>query len=317
MLERIFFVSDLHGSTVASNKAINAAKFYNVKTIIIGGDLTGKALVPILETDCCYELEFQGKNTKIKKSEPEKLEEAKRQIRSTGSYFSVMTNSEYEELAENQKKMEEKFKEVMKEGLAEFFDKAEERLKEAGAKMYLIPGNDDYDEVAEFAQKHESEHVIFFDNRIVNLGDYQLLGYGYSNPTPWRTPREKAEKEIYKDLKKLVGQIDKNGIYVIHAPPYGTALDKAPKLTSEMKQVAYETQHVGSTSVRRIIEEKPPVLGLHGHIHESGGIDFVKSNNGASVPVINPGSEYSSGVLKGAIIELDSGKLAKYMFTKG
>ncbi|MGC8629165.1 MAG: metallophosphoesterase family protein [Candidatus Micrarchaeia archaeon] len=317
MVERFFFVTDLHGSCLAYNKAVNAGKFYNVKAIIIGGDLTGKSLVPVIETSTGYELEFQGKHFKVKKGHQGELEEIEKKIRETGAYYSVMEHSEYEDLAGNEKKLEEKFIEIMNNELGNFFDKAEEKLRQTGAKMYVIPGNDDYKEVAEFAKKYEGKQIIYFDSKLVDFGQYLLLGYGYSNPTPWHTPREKNEKEIYKDLKRLAEKAGEKGIYVIHAPPYDTELDKAPKLTKEMRQAMHETQHVGSTSVRRILEEYPPVLGLHGHIHESAGIDSILSKKGTKVPVINPGSEYNSGILRGAILELEQEKLAKYIFTEG
>ncbi len=315
---KFFFVSDLHGSLLALNKTINAAEFYKVSAIVVGGDLTGKVLVPIIESGAYYLLEFQGKNIKINKSDVQKLENVEKEIRSTGAYFSVMNESEYEELASNPKKMQERFIEVMKASIDDFFQRAEEKLGKSGAKLYLIPGNDDYNEIAEYVEKAANDHVIPFDNKIIDIQGYSFLGYGYSNQTPWATPREKEEKSIYKDLKKLVEKIDaEKAVYVIHVPPYKTEIDKAPQLSKDMRQSAYEFQHVGSLSVRKIIEESPPILGLHGHVHESGGIDYVVSKTKAKVPVINPGSEYNFGVLRGVIVELEGNNLGKYTFTKG
>ncbi|MGC9157041.1 MAG: metallophosphoesterase family protein [Candidatus Micrarchaeia archaeon] len=315
---RFFFVSDLHGSSTVFNKVINAAEFYRIGTIVVGGDLTGKVLVPIVESASGYALEFQGELIRIRKNERQKLEALEKEIRATGAYYSIMDENEYNEVLKNPRLMDAKFVEAMKSSIDDFFQKAEERLGELGAKMYVIPGNDDYNEVAEYVAKKAGECVVPFDNKVVEVQGYSLLGYGYSNPTPWRTPREKEEKEIYSDLKKLVEKVDgEKAIYVIHAPPYKTEIDKAPKLGSDMRQSAYEFQHVGSVSVRRIIEEVPPSLGLHGHVHESGGIDFVEAKNKAKVPVINPGSEYSSGLLRGVIVELEGMSLSKYVFTKG
>jgi hypothetical protein len=60
-----------------------------------------------------------------------------------------------------------------------------------------------------------------------------------------------------------------------------------------------------------------PIAGLHGHIHESSGRDAIKAGDGREVPVFNPGSDYSSGILDGLIIDFDGSKVTRYNFTKG
>ena len=69
---------------------------------------------------------------------------------------------------------------------------------------------------------------------------------------------------------------------------------------------------VGSTALRKAIEETKPLLGLHGHIHESRG-----AQKAGRPLMINPGSEYSEGVLKGVVLILQKGKLKDYIFTSG
>ncbi|MEM0121703.1 MAG: hypothetical protein QW688_09735, partial [Thermoprotei archaeon] len=161
-----------------------------------------------------------------------------------------------------------------------------------------------------------------FEQSIVEFDDgYELAGYGYSNPTPWHTPREKPEDQIYGDVKRIMEKADvKRTILVAHVPPMDTKIDKAPKLTADLKPELvggeYQMVSVGSTAMRRIIEEYNPLIGLHGHIHESGGIDYVK-NTSSKTPVFNPGSDYSAGILRGLILEVDGGKVKNYLFTRG
>ncbi len=320
MRTKFFFVADLHGSSVASIKAINAASFYGVKNIIIGGDLTGKQLVPIVDMeDGTYAMELFGEKKRIKKAE---VEDVEKEIRSSGFYYSVMSYDEYLSVGKSRRSIDEKFIEAMLLSLDEFFTKARERLAKSGAKLYIIPGNDDYKEVAEHVKANADGTIVPFDEKIVDIDGYSLLGYGYSNPTPWHTPREKEEKEIYADLRRMARGIDaSSSIYAIHVPPYDTKIDQAPKLTKDLKPITaggyVNTQPVGSVSVRRIIEEYPPIVGLHGHVHESGGIDYVQCKSGSSVPVLNPGSDYNAGILRGIIVELEGGSMKRYTFTKG
>ncbi|MCL4390879.1 MAG: hypothetical protein QW194_02275 [Candidatus Micrarchaeaceae archaeon] len=319
MALRIFFAADLHGSELAMNKLINSAQFYKLKYIVVGGDLTGKVLVPIVRDGNRYSLELFGEQKRIKESG---LEEVESEIRLNGEYYRVMERDEYEEAQADPKLIREIFIEEMLKSLEKFIQKAHSRLEPMGAKMLLLAGNDDYDEVADYIKRNSDETTTEFDKKTVDIEGYDFIGYGYSNKTPWNTPRERDEDTIYKELNSVVSNADPDkSVYVIHVPPLNTKIDKAPELTSDMKQKVssgyMSMRSVGSESVRRIIEERAPIAGLHGHIHEATGIDYIKSNSGKLVPVFNPGSDYSSGVLSGVIIDFDNYKVAKYNFTRG
>ena len=69
---------------------------------------------------------------------------------------------------------------------------------------------------------------------------------------------------------------------------------------------------VGSTAVRSAIEKFQPLLGLHGHIHESKGSIKI-----GRTLCVNPGSEYSEGVLKGVMMNLDEKGVRSFQFTSG
>lgn len=316
----IFFVADLHGSEPVLNKVINSAKFYGVDTIVIGGDITGKLLIPIVDIGGGrYSLELFGVPTTIAAKD---LAETQKKIRGTGSYWTLVSRSEYDAMATNPAEVKRHFLEKMIEHLQSFYQKAEDRLRASGVKLYIIPGNDDYVEVADFLKSRSSDVVINFEQQVVELGEYQLVGYGKSNPTPWHTPRETSDAIIGQELRQLTATADASrSLLVAHAPPANTIIDKAPKLTADMKPVTsgghMEMVSVGSGEVRRVIEEFEPVAAFHGHIHESPGVDTVMGQHGKKVPVMNPGSQYSSGVLQGILVQLANGKVKGYNFTTG
>ena len=317
MESRIFFAADLHGSELVMNKLINAPKFYGLKRVVIGGDITGKVLVPIIKENGKYSLELFGEHKSVRESG---LEEVKREIRNEGQYYRVMDRAEYESAKDDKSAIKKLFIEEMLASLEAFLGKARSRLKESGATMHIIPGNDDYEEVASYLKANSDDIVTEFDKKVVDMDGYDLLGYGYSNKTPWNTPRELGESTIRKDLSALAGKANnEKTIFVVHVPPFDTKIDKAPELTSDMKQKissGYMQMHsVGSTSVREVLSEEKPVAGLHGHIHESQGIDYIGTEN--AIPVLNPGSDYSSGVLDGVIIDFEGRRIKRYNFTRG
>jgi Icc-related predicted phosphoesterase len=69
---------------------------------------------------------------------------------------------------------------------------------------------------------------------------------------------------------------------------------------------------VGSTAVRDALLGIQPLLGLHGHIHESGGMRRL----GRTI-AINPGSDYGTGVLNGALITLELDKVSAHQLVRG
>ncbi len=314
-------VADIHGSETIMNKLLNSPKFYRVKHVVVAGDLTGKVLTPIVEApNGRYRVELFGERKEVDSS---KLEQIKKELRSAGYYYKVVSQNEFEEMRAQPSKIKQSFIEAMQESLDQFFAKAETRLRAEGAKAYLIPGNDDYDEVAEYVRRNAPSSLVPFDRDAVELGNLHLAGYGYSNITPWRSPREKSEPEIQSDLNQLSKRVEPSStILVSHVPPHGTKIDKAPKLTPDYRQVTEGGEpvqvSVGSTSVRNALEEHGYALGIHGHIHESAGTDFVLTRSeGRKITVLNPGSEYGSGVLRGVVVEMKNFELKSHLFTRG
>ena len=160
----------------------------------------------------------------------------------------------------------------------------------------------------------DSVAIVNCADKVVMVGDQEMATFCWTNPTPWDTPREKPDEELEPMLEALIGKIRKVdwAIFNFHAPPYGYALDLAPELTKDLIQALDRKTHVGSRAVAKMIQKYQPFLSLHGHIHESRGIQKV-----GKTTMINPGSEYSEGILRGVILEIEKGKIKDYMFTSG
>ncbi len=303
---RIFFATDIHGSERCFRKFINAAQFYGVNILILGGDITGKVVVPIIqEAAGIYRATVHHQVQKVSESD---LPQLFKEIRSNGFYYYVTTPDEVEFLNDHPEAREEMFHRVIKDSLKTWFELAEERLAGTGVRVYVSPGNDDDEAVVE--SLNEGPFVINPDESVQEIAEgLTMLSFGWSNRTPWDSPRELEEEEIRRRLEQMAAQVpDFNStIANIHVPPFNTPLDKAPRLTAELKPVveAGEVQmaSVGSVAVREFILKHQPLLGLHGHIHESAGI--VKLGKSTC---INPGSEYSDGTLKGALVTIDRQK---------
>ncbi len=178
--------------------------------------------------------------------------------------------------------------------------------------LFVMPGNDDEFEVDEVLKRYEKEYdnVIFPIGKAVEipgLPGYEMISMEWVNPTPWNTPRECSERELGKKLKNLEKQVSVDWDHVIcnfHCPPYNTKLDIAPKLDKNLRPVYVLGElvrvHVGSKAIRKFHEKHQPLLGLHGHIHES----FASDKIGKTI-VLNPGSEYTEGILRGFVIDID------------
>ena len=145
-----------------------------------------------------------------------------------------------------------------------------------------------------------------------------MITLGYANPTPWKSPREVSEEKLGNMVESLTSQVRnmESAIFNLHVPPIDTELDRAPAVSESFEYVkeglGIKFIHVGSSAVRRAIEKHSPLVGLHGHIHESKG--FVRLGR---TLCLNPGSEYADGILRGAIVNLQDGKVKEFLLTSG
>ncbi len=314
-MTRIFFTTDVHGSERCFRKFLNAAKAYKADCLILGGDITGKVLVPVVErTDGKYEVTMFGKNEVFGR---DRIEEVRRSLQDAGQYSFVTTSAELKEIRSDKARETEVFDRAMIGVLDSWVRLAQERLKGTKVKCYISPGNDDKLEIDPALV--DSGQFVNPENRVVELdGGYEMITLGYANPTPWNSPREVSEEGLGGMIESLAAQVKNpaNAVYNLHVPPVDTELDKAPAVSPDFNYVkealGIKFIHAGSSSVRTSIERHAPLLGLHGHIHESKG--FVRIGR---TLCMNPGSEYADGILRGALVNLSDGKVHDFMLTSG
>jgi Icc-related predicted phosphoesterase len=307
---RIFFTADIHNSELIFRKILSIPSLYNPDVMIISGDLTGKAIVPIIKKeDGSYICTFQGEKH-VMKNEKE-VKEFETKLLNKGIYPHICSKEEVVELQNDQAKLDALFKKLTVKRIEYWVRELEEKVPE-NVMVLMMPGNDDIWEIDEIISS--SKRVINPLKKVVNMEyGYQIISLDYVNPTPWNTPREADENEIMKMLEKYLEKIENTGKVIcnFHCPPYNTNIDLAPKLDKKLRPVykfgELELQHVGSKSIRKFMEKYSPLLGLHGHIHEAEGYDKV-----GRTLVINPGSQYSAGMLKGIIVDLDRNGIVRW-----
>jgi Icc-related predicted phosphoesterase len=311
---KLFFATDVHGSEVCWKKFISAGKFYEVDTLILGGDMTGKAIVPIIAQG--------GNRFKVTLLEQETILEGDEQvnemaatIQNRGYYPYVTVPDEVAEIASTPGRSDELFLKEVVRTLERWMEYADQKLAGSGLKCYVCPGNDDVMEVDSVIKA--SKTVELAEGHVVQLDDHhEMISSGWSNPTPWDTHREEPDDALFKRITAMIPQLrdPSTAVFNLHPPPYGSGLDEAPELTKDMR-LAYAGQSlvpVGSKAVLEVIEKYQPLLGLHGHIHEGKGTRKLKKTL-----CINPGSMYEQGILQGALVELKPKKVGSYILTAG
>ncbi|MBI3648283.1 MAG: metallophosphoesterase [Actinobacteria bacterium] len=319
---RIFFAADLHGSQPTFRKFLNAAAFYGCEALVFGGDLMGKALVPIVRENGVYRAHFQGSDHEL---EQDGLAAFTKSVELPGFYWKVFARDEYVQVKADPLLRKGIFQDLAAARLHGWLSLAEERLAGTGVRMYLCGGNDDEPSVLSTLEAHEGSQVMACEGRVVELDDeHTMVTVGLSTFTPWDTPREAAESEIAAAIDAEVSKLPDVGraVFNFHCPPKNTPIDSCLKLERPSRPGELPTPvreggrfvmiGGGSSAVRQSIERYQPLVGLHGHIHESGGRFRI-----GRTQCFNPGSEYVQGVLQGWILAIEGGKLTGYQHTSG
>ena len=312
---RLFFATDIHGSDTCWRKFLNSGKHYEADVIVLGGDMTGKALVPVVDAGNgrWYATLLENRHEMNGDDEARKFEEA---VARRGYYPFRTTPDELRELQADEERTTQLFHDLMLARVESWTALADERLTGSGLRCFVCPGNDDQFEVDEVLGR--AKHVEACEGRVVEIDGYQLASTGWSNRTPWETYREEDEPQLAERIEKVVSEVSappERTIFSFHCPPYGSGLDEAPELTEDMqlKHAGRAPVPLGSTAVRDAIERHQPALSLHGHIHESRG----NARIGRTL-CINPGSSYEQGELLGAVVDLEGGKKVKrFVLTSG
>ncbi|HKW58563.1 MAG TPA: metallophosphoesterase [Candidatus Dormibacteraeota bacterium] len=311
-MPKIFFATDLHGSEVCWKKFLNAANFYGADVLICGGDMTGKAIVPIVSENGHFTVTLGGESQTVP---AEQVAEVEANIRRKGYYPLQMSVERLRELDQDAGKRAACFQEVMLEGVDRWMKMAADKLRGTGVRVFVSPGNDDEMEVDDVVRR--SDFVELGEGRMVDIDGFAMISTGWSNPTPWKTHREDSEEQLGERIDSMASKVPdmSRAIFNLHCPPYKSGLDEAPAIDADLRLLhgGRALRPVGSTAVRTAIEKHQPLLSLHGHIHESKGA--IKIGKTLS---INPGSAYEEGMLMGAIIQLDPKKgIKSYQLVNG
>jgi Icc-related predicted phosphoesterase len=310
---RLFYASDLHGSEPCFRKFINAARHFDVQALVLGGDLAGKAILPIVEQGGgVHQTRFMGRDLVLADSDG--VAALEKQARAIGFYPRRVSPEQAQRLADDPDSLDAEFDAAVTEFFLDWIAFAEERLP-PDVGCYVIAGNDDFPSV--LSALRTGRRVLYVEGMKITIADeFEMISVGYSNRTPFNSPRELNDEDLGRMVDDLARQIGErqNAIFNLHCPPYGTSLDLAPQIDEQFRLKMRFGQpnmiHVGSKSIRDAIAAYQPMLGLHGHCHESRGMERI-----GRTLCLNPGSEYASGILRGAVIDISAtGAKTEYQF---
>jgi Icc-related predicted phosphoesterase len=309
---RFLFSTDLHGSEAVWRKFLNSAKYFDLDALVLSGDMTGKLMIPIVKRpDGKYDASLQAEKFVLTEEE---IPEFAKKCRMITYLPYVTTPEEVERIAADEVYRESVFERLEQEVICTWLSLIPDRVP-SKCKVILSPGNDDKLSIDNIirAEMANIPNLIFGEEEVVALDEeHEVLCFGWSNPTPFNSPRECSEEELEERLECVVAQVRnmKTAVFCIHVPPYKSAIDDAPLITEDLKYDVrggrIQMVPVGSQAVRKIIKKYQPLLGLHGHIHESPG--FV---NIGRTQCLNPGSEYAEGILKGFLVEINGAKITQ------
>ncbi len=311
---RIFFATDIHGSEVCWRKFLNAGPHFGADVLIMGGDMTGKAMVPIVAVGSGWEVTLQEQRHSL--AGEDEVRAMERRITDRGYYPVRVSSEELAALAADADLTDARFRAEMVKGVGRWMSLADEKLRGTKTRCIVSPANDDIFEIDPVIAG--AERVELGEGNAITLDGFSLVSLGWANPTPWKTWRELPEEELRGRIDALVAQLPdrRRAIFNLHAPPYGSNLDAAPELDANMKYVSggQALKPVGSHAVREAIRDYQPVLSLHGHIHEGKGAVRL-----GRTLAVNPGSSYEDGVLQAAIVDLESrkGEVRNYVLING
>jgi uncharacterized protein len=298
---RLLYATDFHAGDVVLRKFLNAVAVYEANVAIIGGDLTGKRLAPVIEQPGKgWRAEVLGREETA--ADSAELEAVVKKIRGLGQYPIVVTGDEYATLLSDADAVARRFEAEALLQVEEWLALAAERLEPLGVPLYVTGGNDDYFSIEKVLDA--ATYAVNADGKVLEVAPgVEMISCGYGNPTPWPCPRDISEEELRDRLEAMASRLTdpERAIFNLHVPPFGSGLDVCAKLDTSVdppRPLVGEEINAGSTAVRAVIERYHPAIGLHGHIHESGGIARI----GPTV-CINPGSEYGEGVLRSAVID--------------
>lgn len=310
----LFFATDVHGSDICWKKFISAGKFYGADILILGGDMTGKAIVPIIhQGGDAYKAVLLEQESMLHGED--QIQDMEKHIKSRGYYPYRTTPDEIQELNADPGRVDQIFHTEVLRTAEQWLAYADEKLEGTDIRCYVAPGNDDMFELDDLIRT--AKRVQLAEGRVIELDSHhEMISSGWTNITPWHTYREEEEDELRARFDAMIPQLKdpRNSVFNLHCPPYGSTLDDCPELTEDLtpKLGGRSLVPVGSHAVRDAIKQYQPLLGLHGHIHEGKGAIRI-----GKTLCINPGSMYEQGRLLGAVVNLARNKVKSYILTTG
>jgi Icc-related predicted phosphoesterase len=311
---RFLFSTDLHGSEVVWRKFLNSAKIFDLDALVISGDMTGKLIIPIYkQIDGTYKSTLFGQESVLKESD---LPEYEKKIRKQSYLPYRTTYEEATKIGEDEDLREKIFEQLQINVIKEWLSLVPQKVPDK-CRVVLTPGNDDVLAIDDVIRA--DKNVTYGEEEVISLdSEHEVACCGWSNPTPWHTPRECSEEELLEKLERTISKVRDfdTAVFCFHCPPYDSQIDLAPKLTEDLTPVYAHGKPmmipVGSKSVRAVIEKCQPLVSLHGHIHESSG--YLKIGR---TKCVNPGSEYGEGILRAYLVELDGPKITRLQRVEG
>jgi uncharacterized protein len=303
---RVLFVTDLHASEITFRKMLNAVRVYEASVLIVGGDLTGKQLVPIVETEGGWHAHVLGETVTV--GSDDALADLVTRVKNLGQYPRTMSADEFARLSADRGSLEAAFEQACLDQVEDWMARISERFGDGDVAVFVTGGNDDFMSIEPLLSGVHG--VVNGEGATVELlAGVPMISTGYGNETPWHCPRDVSEHDLETRIDAMAQSLEdpERAVFNLHVPPVGSGLDSCVKLDLSVhppRPIAGEETEAGSAAVRSAIERYQPVLSLHGHIHECRGVRQI-----GRTTCVNPGSEYAEGVLHGAIIDFASGQL--------
>jgi uncharacterized protein len=191
---KIFYATDVHGSEICWKKFISAGKFYEVDVLILGGDMTGKAIVPIVaEGKDRYKVSLLEQVTILEGQD--ELKQMVKMIQDRGYYPYVTNPDEVAEISGTPGRSDQLFVVEALKTVQRWIEYADDKLAGTHIRCFVCPGNDDMFEIDQVLST--ATCVSLAEGQVIPLDDHsELLSSGWSNPTPWDTHREEPEEDL-------------------------------------------------------------------------------------------------------------------------
>ncbi len=215
----VLYATDFHGSDAFFRKFLAAASQYKANVLIVGGDVTGKAMIPIVHEGGGH---YEGYlfNRREQPATPDELEKLKQTISNVGFYPMVLEQDEANALEGDADRMSAVFEHAMCDRVRQWLTLADEKLTPQDIRLYFMPGNDDL---------YSIDHVIDEFPSVANPDgkrlwiddDHELIGVSNANMTPWHCARDLEEEQLEARLTQVAALLERpsTALMALHVPP--------------------------------------------------------------------------------------------------